>query len=72
MSTPIILVISVAEAEKASYRCCVTHRLFTGDLEGKCSRCNCPIFFRPGPPFSPRKVCPNCMAMIVDEKSFSE
>lgn len=42
-------------------------RYFPDDLEGQCSRCGAPIFYRPEPPFIVEFLCLTCaMPLLAD------
>lgn len=48
------------EEGAAEIRVCSLERQFVDDLEGQCSECQRPIFYRPHPPFLLKMLCLEC------------
>jgi hypothetical protein len=60
---PPFKVVSLAEAEQASYVVCCrvgNPRHFDDDVEGTCCSCSHPVFFRPTAPKTPPRLCIEC------------
>jgi len=53
--------ITIASGEGiAEVRVCALERMHADDLEGECSECHKPIFYRPEPPFLIKFICLDC------------
>jgi hypothetical protein len=65
----IIKVADDQQAEQCDLRLCAENRMSPDNLEGVCADCGRPVFFDPGGPDTPKKICISC---ALGQKSLSE
>jgi hypothetical protein len=53
-------------------RLAALERYFPDDLEGECSKCGRPIFYRPTPPYLATFLCLECGKPMIDAMSAGE
>lgn len=54
------------EEGAAEIRICGLDRQYPDDLEGQCSQCHRPIFYRPHPPFLIKMLCLECGLPLIE------